>query len=312
MTWQASLTATDPYEILGIGPAADDATIRAAYRAGMKRFHPDQNAAPDAADKARQVASAYRLLSDPDQRARYDRQQAMREQVIAPPPPPTPRSAPRGRLGGLALVVLSAGIVGFALTRLNGPMPEAASAPSARPALAAPRADAEQQLADAVPPSAVIAGPGDNSAVRTASAPVSVAPSPPPPITLSIKAPDLTLPKTGRQPAPAFREHAPSPLPAPADIQGKPLPASAAQLAKPATDECETAATCARIDLAALDRMQTLLYNQSLANAPPAKQARLLSTRSSFIARLGRCASAVCKRDAYLDRNREIADLMRS
>lgn len=87
-----------------------------------------------------------------------------------------------------------------------------------------------------------------------------------------------------------------------------PVPAAA----RPAADECDITATCARIDLAALDRMQSLLYNQSVANASPDKQARLVTTRATFLTRLGNCASAACKRDAYLDRNREIAALMRS
>jgi hypothetical protein len=58
--------------------------------------------------------------------------------------------------------------------------------------------------------------------------------------------------------------------------------------------------------------MQSLLDRQSYEYAPAAKQARLLTTRAAFQARLGRCASAACKRDAYLARNRELAELMRS
>jgi len=38
----------------------------------VRTHHPDVNSSPDAATKTAEINAAYRILSDPDQRARYD------------------------------------------------------------------------------------------------------------------------------------------------------------------------------------------------------------------------------------------------
>lgn len=302
------MDATDPYLTLGIAPSADEAEIRAAYRALMKRFHPDQNDSADAAERARAVGAAYRLLIDPAQRARLDRQRLMREQVIAPPPPPPPRRVPRGRAGGVLLLLVSIGIVGLAVTRLEQPAPPRLAGPAASVSGSDP--EIEEKVADVDLPTVAPAQAMPTAPAAPAPPPVAIPPLPaaeaPPP--LPAPAPVTPLPKPAprlaRAAAPGFGEGVRSAAPLPVSLAPRPAPA--------ASDECDTAASCARIDLAALDRMQTLLYNQSFLNASAAKQARLLSGRSAFLARLGRCETAACKRDAYLARNREIAELMRS
>ena len=63
-----------PYDILGISPGADDATIKKAYRTLAKEYHPDRNADDEKmAERFKEVSAAYALLSDAEQRARYDR-----------------------------------------------------------------------------------------------------------------------------------------------------------------------------------------------------------------------------------------------
>ncbi len=61
----------NPYEVLGIAPGADDAAIRAAYRALALATHPDHH--PGHEDRFRQVTAAYELLTDPIRKAHYDR-----------------------------------------------------------------------------------------------------------------------------------------------------------------------------------------------------------------------------------------------
>jgi curved DNA-binding protein CbpA len=61
------------YEVLDISENATEAEIKKAYRRMAMKFHPDRN--PDdaeAADKFREVQSAYECLSDPERRKIYD------------------------------------------------------------------------------------------------------------------------------------------------------------------------------------------------------------------------------------------------
>jgi len=63
----------DYYKILGIAKNSDQGTIKKAYRRLAMKFHPDQNPGDDEAeDKFKAAAQAYEVLSNPEQRARYD------------------------------------------------------------------------------------------------------------------------------------------------------------------------------------------------------------------------------------------------
>jgi curved DNA-binding protein CbpA len=64
--------SADFYLTLGVEPDADGATIRAAYRNLMRRYHPDVNQSEDAAAKATAINQAYACLRDEDRRAAYD------------------------------------------------------------------------------------------------------------------------------------------------------------------------------------------------------------------------------------------------
>lgn len=69
---------TDPYAVLGIPRDASPQTAREAYRRLAKRFHPDVAADPAAADRMRRINEAWRVLSMPTRRARYDAAAAWR------------------------------------------------------------------------------------------------------------------------------------------------------------------------------------------------------------------------------------------
>src|SRR5215216_1984815 len=64
----------DYYEVLGVSRGANEAEIKSAYRKLAIRYHPDKNPGDQAAEeKFKEAAEAYSVLSDTDQRARYDR-----------------------------------------------------------------------------------------------------------------------------------------------------------------------------------------------------------------------------------------------
>lgn len=58
------------YETLGIRQDAPDEVVRAAYRALMRKLHPDRTTGDP--ERARELNEAYEVLSDPGERAKYD------------------------------------------------------------------------------------------------------------------------------------------------------------------------------------------------------------------------------------------------
>ncbi len=63
----------DYYEVLGLDKSADDEAIKKAYRSLAKKYHPDLNPGDkEAEEKFKEVNEAYAILSDPEQKAKYD------------------------------------------------------------------------------------------------------------------------------------------------------------------------------------------------------------------------------------------------
>ena len=64
----------DYYDILGVDRGADEKEVKRAYKKLVKKYHPDANPGDkDAAKKFRKITEAYAALSDPEQKAKYDR-----------------------------------------------------------------------------------------------------------------------------------------------------------------------------------------------------------------------------------------------
>jgi len=68
------MSKRDYYEVLGVSRTAADQEIKSAYRRLAVRFHPDKNPNDASAEeKFKEAAEAYSVLSDGEQRRRYDR-----------------------------------------------------------------------------------------------------------------------------------------------------------------------------------------------------------------------------------------------
>jgi len=68
------MSKRDYYEVLGVAKGATEAEIKSAYRKLAVRYHPDKNPGDhEAEEKFKEAAEAYSVLSDAEQRARYDR-----------------------------------------------------------------------------------------------------------------------------------------------------------------------------------------------------------------------------------------------
>jgi len=92
----------DFYNVLGIARNASPDAIKKAYRALARRWHPDKN--PDdeqAAQRFKDITEAYRTLSDPEQRKRYDRLGPLYREDGRPPRPEDVNEVVTSVFGGL-------------------------------------------------------------------------------------------------------------------------------------------------------------------------------------------------------------------
>ncbi|KAI0272343.1 X-domain of DnaJ-containing-domain-containing protein [Gloeopeniophorella convolvens] len=64
---------TEYYDMLGVAVDASDTDLKKAYRKAAMRYHPDKNPSPDAEEKFKEMSEAYRVLSDSNLRAVYDK-----------------------------------------------------------------------------------------------------------------------------------------------------------------------------------------------------------------------------------------------
>lgn len=78
------------YDLLGVGPEADDATVRRAYVEQARRYHPDRAGGDPA--RMRAVNEAWATLRDPVQRAHYDL--TLQQAPAMPASSSTPSSGP--------------------------------------------------------------------------------------------------------------------------------------------------------------------------------------------------------------------------
>ena len=62
----------DFYAVLGVSKDASDSDITKAYRKLARKYHPDLNKTPEAEEKFKDISEAYDVLSNKEQRQKYD------------------------------------------------------------------------------------------------------------------------------------------------------------------------------------------------------------------------------------------------
>ena len=90
MQTSTQFSPSDPsgyYADLGVGPLADAAEIKSAFRRKAKLLHPDRNFSESATSQFHRVIEAYRVLGSPKRRVYYD--------ATARPPSPAAMIDPR-------------------------------------------------------------------------------------------------------------------------------------------------------------------------------------------------------------------------
>jgi curved DNA-binding protein CbpA len=85
------------YLLLGVPQDADAETIRSAFRALARRYHPDVGEG-SSADRFRELLIAYETLNDPTRRGDYDRSLQKRRAPIARVAEPLRAHAPESML----------------------------------------------------------------------------------------------------------------------------------------------------------------------------------------------------------------------
>jgi curved DNA-binding protein CbpA len=155
------------YSVLNVAPDAEPVVIEAAYRALMKKYHPDQAAPAEEGAAARPVSptaadinNAFAVLRDPQRRSDYDHREAVRVQAIQLAqyqqalPPPARRSNFFG-WGGWLVSLLLAGAIGIIASQSGGvpPLPRVETAKAAALGEAGPRSQPAIPVANLVPPS---------------------------------------------------------------------------------------------------------------------------------------------------------------
>lgn len=92
----------DYYATLEVSPDADAAALRRAYRAQMRRYHPDVNKDADAAARCHAINEAWECLGDPARRGDYDAMRRIADYHARQ----NPQHPPHGRQGSRAAAPL--------------------------------------------------------------------------------------------------------------------------------------------------------------------------------------------------------------
>ncbi|HYD36798.1 MAG TPA: J domain-containing protein [Allosphingosinicella sp.] len=125
------------YDVLNVAPEAEPVVVEAAYKALIKKYHPDQAAEAPVSKDAAAINEAFAVLKDPAKRADYDhrlwsKQQAMRLAGLqAGVVPRRSRFAAAG--GWIVAALLACALAAVAVGKSLAPPPLTSAAEAAEP-----------------------------------------------------------------------------------------------------------------------------------------------------------------------------------
>ena len=195
------------YDVLNVAPEAEPVVVEAAYKALIKKYHPDQAAEAPVSKDAAAINEAFAVLKDPARRADYDHRLWSKQQAIrlAGLQATAPRSRVAAISGWIVAGLLACTLAAVAVGKSLAPPPLTAVAQAAethdseQPArAAAAKAAAAEAVHDgvAIPSSAAViarvraerklrsqirAAPAAQATVRHRKARAAPPPAAPPP-----------------------------------------------------------------------------------------------------------------------------------
>jgi curved DNA-binding protein CbpA len=172
------------YDVLNVAPEAEPVVLEAAYKALIKKYHPDQAVEAPVSKDAAEINEAFAILKDPAKRADYDhrlwsKQQALRLvelQVAGAGRPPRFVAVSGWLIAGLLAAALAAVAMGRSLAPPLRAIAQAAEAhdseaPARAAAAKAAAAEAEQDRLQIPSSAAVIARVRAEEGVYTVARP---------------------------------------------------------------------------------------------------------------------------------------------
>lgn len=70
------------YDLLGVAPSASQDTVKKRYRELARKYHPDINPLPEAAQQIKTINEAYHTLGDPEKRLVYDADLTLKRKAV--------------------------------------------------------------------------------------------------------------------------------------------------------------------------------------------------------------------------------------
>ncbi len=298
MSWVTS----NHYDTLRVLPGAEDAVIRAAFRALIRLYHPDANSDPQAQARAREIIAAFAVLGDPGKRAAYDTMSPLSDYPKSREQAEFAAEQPRQRMVrnvGLACVAVALALSLMLVVQRGAglasrPKEVREAAPISGTVQVTPRADTITKRQRLV-------APRDDT--RSGPSRADITPTLP-------QVPTHDPVAGSPIPALQIRKQEMAQVVTPQTERGAPRPAGSSDVATCNGPSSFGGTVKCRADQAQVERMAQGFLDQSMAHADLSKRRLLLRTFNRSIISRKACGSGDCVADASLRQIREVTGIM--